>query len=157
MGNRPLCHMRTRKVQMSMRFRTFSVQQHILQYPLVLWADNEGPDQPAWMCRLIRACIVQKLHKGPFLVKYVFLLLLWTETFWKAFWNVFLLCECDTVSDLNKLCYYLYKYFVYKFRIVYYCTCYYQPVVLVAVIVDLTLPYFPENSRPAMARISLGP
>ena len=28
--------------------------------------DNEGPDQPAQMCRLIRACVVRKLHKSPF-------------------------------------------------------------------------------------------
>ena len=45
---------------------TFSVHQHILHYPLILEADNEGPDQPVQMHRLIRACIVHKLHKGPF-------------------------------------------------------------------------------------------
>ena len=28
--------------------------------------DNEGPDQPAQMCRLIWAYVVLKLHKGPF-------------------------------------------------------------------------------------------
>ena len=29
---------------------------------------NEGPDQPALMRRLIWACVVRKLHKGPFRV-----------------------------------------------------------------------------------------
>ena len=38
----------------------------ILQYPLILKKDNEGPDQPAQMRRLIRACIAHKLHKDPF-------------------------------------------------------------------------------------------
>ena len=45
---------------------TFSVCRHILQYPLILSADNEGPDQPALMRRLIRACVVRKLHKVSF-------------------------------------------------------------------------------------------
>ena len=44
----------------------FSVCRHILQYPLIMLADNEGPDQPALMRRLIRACVVIKLHKSPF-------------------------------------------------------------------------------------------
>ena len=35
----------------------FSVRRHILQFPLVLYADSEGPDQPA---------LLHKLHKGPF-------------------------------------------------------------------------------------------
>ena len=43
-----------------------SVCLHIIQYPLILLADNEGPDQPALMRRLIRALFVQKLHMGPF-------------------------------------------------------------------------------------------
>ena len=29
-------------------------------------ADNKGPDQPARMHRLIRACVVRELHKDPF-------------------------------------------------------------------------------------------
>ena len=29
---------------------------------------NEGPDQPAQMCRLIWACNIHRLHKGPFRV-----------------------------------------------------------------------------------------
>ena len=29
-------------------------------------SENEGPDQPAQICRLIRASIVCQLHKGPF-------------------------------------------------------------------------------------------
>ena len=45
---------------------TFSVPRYILQYPLILYADNEGPDQPARMRRLIWACVVRKVHKGPF-------------------------------------------------------------------------------------------
>ena len=44
----------------------FSVRRHMLQYPLILQADNEGPDQPALMRRLIRTFVVRKLHKGPF-------------------------------------------------------------------------------------------
>ena len=46
----------------------FSVRRHILQYPLILYADNEGPDQPVIMLmrRLIWACVVRNLHKGPF-------------------------------------------------------------------------------------------
>ena len=50
---------------------TFSVLPHILQYLLILLADKEGPDQPAQMCRLIRACIVCKLHKGLFSVLFL--------------------------------------------------------------------------------------
>ena len=46
---------------------TFSVHWHILQCPLILLADNAGPGQPAHLCRLIRACIVHKLYKGPFI------------------------------------------------------------------------------------------
>ena len=45
---------------------TFSVCRHILQYPWILSADNAGPDQPARMRRMIRACVVRKLYKGPF-------------------------------------------------------------------------------------------
>ena len=45
-----------------------SVRLYILQYPLILSADNDGPDQPALMRRLIWACIVRKVHKGHFLV-----------------------------------------------------------------------------------------
>ena len=45
---------------------TFSVRRHKLQYPLILHADNEGPDQPVFMRRVIRACVVRKLHKGLF-------------------------------------------------------------------------------------------
>ena len=30
-------------------FLAFSVREHILQYPLILSADNVGPDQPAQM------------------------------------------------------------------------------------------------------------
>ena len=45
---------------------TFSVCRHILQYPLILKGDNEGPDQPAQTRRLIWACVVRTLHKGPF-------------------------------------------------------------------------------------------
>ena len=44
---------------------TFSVLRHILQYPLILYAHNKGPDQPAQMRRLIGACVVCRLHKGP--------------------------------------------------------------------------------------------
>ena len=39
---------------------------HILQFLLILLADNEGPDQPAQMRSLIRACVVLKLQTGPF-------------------------------------------------------------------------------------------
>ena len=42
---------------------TFSVRRHILQYQLILLANNEGPDQPAQMRRLIWACVVHILHK----------------------------------------------------------------------------------------------
>ena len=45
---------------------TFSVCQHILQQPLILSVDKEGPGKPAHMHRLIRACTVHKLHMGPF-------------------------------------------------------------------------------------------
>ena len=38
---------------------------YILQYTLILYVDNEGPDQPAQMRRLIWAFIVCKLHKNP--------------------------------------------------------------------------------------------
>ena len=41
---------------------TFSVLRYILQYPLILSADNEGSDQPA----RIRAYVVRKLHKDHF-------------------------------------------------------------------------------------------
>ena len=44
----------------------FSVRPHILQCPLILLAGNVGPDQPARTRKLIRACVVRKLHKGPF-------------------------------------------------------------------------------------------
>ena len=47
-------------------FWTFSVHQHILQYPLILQADNKGPDQPAHMRRLIRAFVVRKLYYDSF-------------------------------------------------------------------------------------------
>ena len=40
--------------------RTVSVHGHILQYPFILSAGNGGPDQPAQMRRLIRACVVRK-------------------------------------------------------------------------------------------------
>ena len=55
------------RVHLCSLFWAFSGHQHILQYPLILSADNEGPDQPALMRRLIRAGIVCKLHKGPFI------------------------------------------------------------------------------------------
>ena len=42
----------------------FSVRQHILQYPLILKAGNESPDQPTQMRRLIRACVARILYKG---------------------------------------------------------------------------------------------
>ena len=45
---------------------SFSVHRHIPQYPLILYAGNESPDQPAQMRRLIRACVVRELHKGCF-------------------------------------------------------------------------------------------
>ena len=35
-------------------------------------SNNAGPDQPAQMCRLIRTCIVCKLHKGPFCALYLY-------------------------------------------------------------------------------------
>ena len=41
--------------------RTFSVCWHVLQYPLIMVAGSEGPDQTVWMGRLIRACIVHKV------------------------------------------------------------------------------------------------
>ena len=34
-------------------------------------ADNKGQDQPAQMRRLIRACVVCSLHKGPFHVLHI--------------------------------------------------------------------------------------
>ena len=43
-----------------------SVRALILQFLLILLADNAGPDQPALMRRLIWACVVRKLHKDPF-------------------------------------------------------------------------------------------
>ena len=49
----------------------FSVRLHILQYPLILLVDNDGPDQPVLMCRLIRVCIVRKSYKGPFCVLHI--------------------------------------------------------------------------------------
>ena len=45
----------------------FSVRRHVLQYLLILKADNKGPNQPAHSRRLIWACVVRKLHNGPFL------------------------------------------------------------------------------------------
>ena len=45
---------------------TFSVRRYILQIPLILVAGNEDPDQPARMRRLTSACVVRKVHKGPF-------------------------------------------------------------------------------------------
>ena len=50
---------------------TFCVRLHILQYPLLLRADNEGPDQPVLMRRLIWAFVDRKLHKGPFLALFI--------------------------------------------------------------------------------------
>ena len=47
---------------------TFSVRRQILQYQLILQADNEGIDQSARMRRLIRAWVVRKLHKDAFRV-----------------------------------------------------------------------------------------
>ena len=44
----------------------FFFRRHILQYPLILEADNVGPDQPVRMRRFIMACVVRKLHKCPF-------------------------------------------------------------------------------------------
>ena len=41
---------------------TFSVPRHILQYPLILLADNGDPDQPARKRRLLRVCDVRKLN-----------------------------------------------------------------------------------------------
>ena len=40
----------------------------MLQYPMILLVDNEGPDQPALMRRLSWICIVRKLHKNRFRV-----------------------------------------------------------------------------------------
>ena len=45
---------------------TFSVRRHILQYTLIMVAGNKGPDQPARMSKLTMACVVRKVHKGPF-------------------------------------------------------------------------------------------
>ena len=70
MGKRLLCYMHTANFQMSMCTHASDLDilcQHILQYPLILWVGNEGIDQPVQMHRLIRACIVSKLHKGHFL------------------------------------------------------------------------------------------
>ena len=76
-GKRPLCHMQTEDPdepahQCSLIW-TVSVFQkiHVLQDTLILLAGNEGPDQLEQMCRLqmrrlIRACNVNKLHKGLF-------------------------------------------------------------------------------------------
>ena len=47
-------------------FWIFCVRRRILQWPLILKAGYEGPDQPAQMRRLIRACVVRKVHKDPF-------------------------------------------------------------------------------------------
>ena len=44
----------------------FSVRRHTLQYPLILYEDNEDTDQPAQSRRLIRACVVRYLRKGHF-------------------------------------------------------------------------------------------
>ena len=41
---------------------TFSLLLYVLQCPLILCTDNDGPDQPA----RIRACIVRKLHMALF-------------------------------------------------------------------------------------------
>ena len=59
--------MQTAKVQMSVSMQSMQSDLDILlQYPLILKAGHEGPDQPAHLCRLIRACMVRKVHKGPF-------------------------------------------------------------------------------------------
>ena len=46
---------------------TFSSRWHILQSH-ILYAGNEGPVQPARLRRLIRICVVRKMHKSPFRV-----------------------------------------------------------------------------------------
>ena len=45
---------------------TFSVRRHILHYSLYFYLGNEGPDQPVHIHRLIKACVVRILNKGPF-------------------------------------------------------------------------------------------
>ena len=44
----------------------FSVRRYILQYPLILYSDNKGPDQPARMHWLMWACVVRKFSKVLF-------------------------------------------------------------------------------------------
>ena len=39
--------------------RAFALHSHILQYPMILLADSEGPDQTAWSRRLIWAFTVR--------------------------------------------------------------------------------------------------
>ena len=45
--------------------RAFSVGRHILQYPLILSADNEGPDPAYAYVQADLGLVVRKLHKDP--------------------------------------------------------------------------------------------
>ena len=49
---------------------TFSVRQHILQYPLTLYVGSGGSDPSVRMCRLIRAYIVCTIYKKPVLMHF---------------------------------------------------------------------------------------
>ena len=60
---------------------TVSVHWHIFQYPMILSESNVGHYQPAWMCRLFRACVVHKLHKGSFSELCIMLSLLFNSEF----------------------------------------------------------------------------
>ena len=44
----------------------FAFDSYILYYPITLLADNEGPDQTAWMRRLIRVFAVRIYAKRRF-------------------------------------------------------------------------------------------
>ena len=76
------------------------------------FAEKEGPDQPVLM--LIRACIVHKLHKGPFVLctSYVFMkkykkkisLLsgaMEKSTWFKFFWETLTECNMSQYLELS--------------------------------------------------------
>ena len=47
--------------------RPFTLHSYILWYPMILLADSDGPDQTAWMRRLIWAFAVRMCPKDTFL------------------------------------------------------------------------------------------
>ena len=75
---------------------TVSVHWHIFQYPMIPSESNVGHYQPAWMCRLFRACVVHKLHKGSFSELCIMLSLLFNSEFMNT------TPRWDTFSDQQK-------------------------------------------------------